>query len=168
MGMPVCRIAVTLRSLRSARSSAASPSAQAGRLARSSTVPAPAATTGPPMPPGCFARAWASPPAGSRQSAASASSPSPRVETNSREPSGRKAGEDSPRSDQVRRRAGCLPSGSISQSAGENRARIESGSSMLAIRRLPSGLSARPETRGSAVKAADSAKDDGCSDTRQP
>jgi hypothetical protein len=167
IGIPVCRIAVTPRSLRASRRSAPSPSPPTGRLARTSTDPVPAATTGPPTPPGYRASGLASPPAGSDQSAASSSSPSARDDTNSSEPSGRNAGDDSPFADQVSRTAGRRPAGSISHTEATYFARFGSSWSTVATRRDPSGLSARPVTRGSATNAARSANGEESSGTRR-
>src|SRR5262245_60442611 len=160
-------MAETPRPLRAARRSAPSPSAPTGRLARTRTDPAFAATTAPPTPPGYRASGRASRPAGSDHSAASSSSPSAREDTNSSEPSGRNAGDDSPFADQVSRTASRRPAGSTSHREATYFALFASGWSTAATRREPSGLSARPVTRGSAATAARSANAVGFSGTRR-
>src|SRR3954447_8432216 len=117
--------------------------------AATTTSPVSAATAKPAIPDERVTTGRASPPAGRLQSAGlgSPSSFAPgtgRVEVNSRAPSGRNAGEDSPGALRVSRRAGAVPAGSTSHRADCHFLFSPSSVATETTRRDPSADRARP------------------------
>lgn len=121
----------------------------------STTVDASRAVSGLPTPPAREATTRASPPvAGSSQRAVVASSSdcgSGRPEVKSRSPEGVKIAPPSPFAERVRRRAGCCPLGSTSQSAVVYAVLSVESVDTEVTRRVPSWESTRPPTRGRAT-----------------
>src|SRR5664280_1241967 len=124
------------------------------------TVGAQRAVARPSTPPGGSATGRASPPpAGSSHSRVGSSTRSAffpagseRLEVNTSEPSGRKAGAASPAADRVSRRSGRTPLGSSSHSAVTYLVRSGLSVPTDVTSRLPSGESASPAARGRARK----------------
>ena len=127
-------------------------------LESTATVSARAAVTTESIPPGREPTTRASPPpAGSSHrwrgvsSLPSSASGSGRAETKSTSPPGVNAGAPSPFALRVSRRAGASPVGSTSHSAVTNAVRLGLSVATVVTRRVPSGDSASPPTRGSAT-----------------
>src|SRR5215207_2846542 len=105
-------------------------------------------------PPGSATSSTASPPAaGNRHNDAGGLSSSSvgRDATKRMSPSAVKAGDDSPLAPRVSLRAGRRPVGSTSQTALTNSVRLSLSSATVVTTRDPSGETARPESRGSAM-----------------